>query len=158
MHGRDGSDGHPGDTGPAGTNGTNGATGASGTNNRIVTSIGCSGTISGLTSNAGTALNGLEVKYTASVTSSGDIFVKGSVSSSSMEIGGSAFYSVNANGASTGPIIFTADYATASWGYWNITLNRTTLILTATYTDSTLVGQSPVVVTFASSACTSVSY
>lgn len=147
--------GKDGATGPAGAAG---AKGADGTDNRIVASVFCAGTVTGLSGAAGTALNGLGVNYSAALTNAGDVFATASIDTGAYQIGNSAFYSANQNGAQTGGVAFTADFATANGGWWAVSLDRSTLVVTAVYTDSSLGGQSPVTMTFASSACQSHTY
>lgn len=153
--------GAPGATGPAGAIGATGVAGASGTNGtsaKFTAGISCFGTISGATGAAGTALNGLVIKYKAYLNASGDVYAYAAVSSSSITIGGTEFYSVTQVGSDTGAVLFIDDFATPNSGYWSISTNRTTLVVTAVYTDNSLAGQSPVTITFASSACTAFTF
>lgn len=142
-----GEKGDKGDTGEVGSNGQDGTS-------KIVRTILCGETITGLSGNAATALNGLFVIYKAAVMSSGDVWAVASVSDILIEVTGSSFFSVNQVGADTGAVIFVADYWTANSGYWTISANRSTKVMTAKYTDSSLGVQSPVIMNFASSACT----
>lgn len=130
-----------------------GPSGANGTNNRFVYGVYCSGIVSGLIGAAGTALNGLNVYYQADVTNSGDVIAYAAVATSSIQVGATSFYASTQNGATTASVLFTADFATANGGFWNISTNRSTLVVTAVYTDSSLGADSPVTMTFLPSSC-----
>ena len=147
--------GAPGAVGPAAPIGPTGPAGAS---NRYTAGIVCSGTITGLTGNAGTALNGLVVKYKAYVTNSGDVMAAASVAYASEQNGDTQFYSSAQVGASTGAVSFVDDFATANYGYWDISTNRSTSVVSVVYTDSSLGAQSPVSLSFVPSACTSYTF
>lgn len=125
---------------------------------KFAAGIGCSGTISGLTGAAGTALNGLIVYYQAVVTNYGDVMATGSVATGGIQVGATSFYSVTQVGSLTGPVLFNADFATANGGFWTISTNRTTLVVTAVYTDSSLGSESPVTMNFSPSACSAMTF
>lgn len=145
---KEGPQGPQGPAGPAGVNGL------SGTDNRIVASIFCLGVISGVPGAAGVVLNGLWVGYSADLTASDDVYASGFLRTPAFQVGSAEFYAANQVGAQTGAVIFTADVATSNYGFWQISLNRATLVVTAVYTDDSLGVQSPVVVTFQPDACT----
>jgi hypothetical protein len=131
--------------GPAGPPGTSGA---------IKATINCSGTIASV-SGLASILNGLEVRYSAVLTHAGDVYASASVADEASQVSGTAFYAAAQTGAQNGRVSMIADYyGTANWGYWEITLDRNTLVTTAVYTDSSLGFQSPVVMNFAANACT----
>ena len=127
---------------------------------RFVSGIVCLGAVSGVSGAAGTALNGVNVYYKAVLTAAGDVMSTASVTPAigSFQVSGTDFWASSQSGASTAPVFITADFATSNWGWWNISLNRSTLVTTAVYTDSTLGAQSPVTITFLSSACTLLSF
>jgi hypothetical protein len=153
-----GCSGKAGGDGAAGASGPTGPAGQAGTTNKITKAMGCTGTISGLVGAAGAALNGLVINYTASVLSSGDVFIQANIASSSIAIGSSVFYSASSAGAATGPVVFVDDFATPNGGYWTITGDRTLLNHTAVYTDNTLGAQSPVTITSSNGNCTMNNY
>lgn len=156
--GKDGAAGPAGPAGAPGQTGAQGPAGSDGTDNRIVATINCDGQISGLAGAAGTALNGLWVEYNAALTASGDVYAAANVSAPSFQVGDSIYYAASQNGSATGSVIFTADFATSNYGWWNVSLNRSTLVVTAVYNDTDLGGQSPVTMNFNASACQSASY
>lgn len=139
-----------GSDGSAGTNGTNGT---NGTTNKVVQSMGCASTVAGLTGAAGTALNGLSVQYLVTVTASGDVNVMANVASTTLQATGVMFYGSSQNGAISGSVNITDDFATPSSGFWTVTGNRTAGTFTAVYTDSSLGGQSPVTLNSNTAAC-----
>ncbi len=142
-----------GDAGPPGPPGPIGLTGASG---RIVTTINCAGTISGLTGFAGTALNGLHLEYDVAVTSSGDVFATANVIDSLKQTSGTSLFAAGQNGAADAVVVVTADYdGGANGGYFDISVNRQTLITSVVYRDSSLGSESPVNISFTASSCTS---
>lgn len=123
---------------------------------RFVAGIQCYGSVSGLTGAAGTALNGSEVYYKAVVTAAGDVMSTATVMplNGAFQVSGTNFYLQSQSGSATAPVVILADFATANYGFWNISVNRSNLVTTAVYTDTTLAGQSPVTMTFLTSACT----
>lgn len=155
-----GCSGSAGPAGPAGAVGAQGPTGPAGQNGttRIVASIFCSGQVSGNTGNAA-SLNGTKVEYWASLMSSGDVYANAVIAGNSFQIQGTSFYSYMQNGATTGSVTVIADaYGNATSGFWNVSLDRSSLVVTAVYTDAELGVQSPVTNTFTSSACQSSTY
>lgn len=140
-----------------GKDGAAGANGTNGTDNRFVAGILCMGTVTGLTG-ASAALNGVGIVYRAVLTYVGDVLATAEVDNGSFQVSGTSFYSVQQNGASTASVVIVADVSTANGGFWDISLNRTTLVTTVVYTDSSLAADSPVTITFAANACTSQSY
>jgi hypothetical protein len=121
-----------GEKGETGEKGEAGEAGADGTDNRIVSSIFCGGTLSGTS---------ISLKYAASLMASGDVFATASVSGGLNDISASAFYSAQQNGALDASVIVVSDYSgTANFGYWDIGLNRQTLVVTVTYNDVEVAG------------------
>jgi hypothetical protein len=142
-----------GEQGPAGPPGSPGVTGQS-SGSKVVSTINCSGTISGLSGNAGASLNGLGVDYNAILTTSGDVYASAAVINPRGQDSGTEFYAANQIGANTGAVYIVADHDyTADWGQWKISLDRKTLITSAIYTDPSLGAQSPVNLTFTANAC-----
>lgn len=134
--------------GPKGDAGANGA-------GKIVSTINCGGTISGLSGPAGTALNGLEIEYDAVLTSGGDVYSTARVIDNITQTTSTNFYARGQSGASDASVLIVADYASpANGGFWEVSLDRNTLTTYIDYTDSSLGGQSPVNMTFTPSACT----
>jgi hypothetical protein len=121
---------------------------------RIKSSIYCSGTISGLSGNAGTALNGIDVEYNAVLTAAGDVYATANIIEDYVQVSGTQFYAAAESGSSTGEILITDDlYGGNGGGYFKISLNRTTMITSIVYTDANLGGQSPVNLQFTPAAC-----
>lgn len=133
--------------GPKGDQGTPGA-------GRIRTTINCSGIISGLAGVVGAALNGLEVEYDAALTTSGDVYATARIIDSAVQHTSTNFYAAGQAGAATADVLVVADYDfTSDGGWWKVSLNRSTMVTSITYTDSSLGGLSPVNLTFTPAAC-----
>ena len=82
------------------------------------------------------------------------MLVHGSIYGTSFEVTDSTFYDSSQNGAATGFINIRYDVSgSANGGDWQISLNRSTLVSTVTYTDSEATGGS-LSWTLASSYCT----
>jgi hypothetical protein len=106
--------------------------GKNGIDNRIVSSIGCSGSLEG------TALN---FTYNAQLMASGDIHASASISDSILEVSGTVFFSSKQVGAATAPVMFTNDFASpANGGYWKLSLDRSSLVTTIEYNDINVAG------------------
>jgi len=93
----------------------------------------------------GAALSGTSLRFTydAMLFSDGSVFVYGNIYASDQQIGGSTFYDSSQNGSSTAAINITADLlGTDNWGYWRISLNRSTLVVSIVNTDSDATGGS----------------
>lgn len=120
---------------------------------RIVSSMFCEGTITGLAGGA-SPLNGLQVEYNAVLTSSGDIYATANIIDQFAQVSGTAFYAAGEAGAASGAVLVTNDYhSTGNGGYWRVSLNRTTMVTSIVYTDSSLGVQSPVNLQFTAAAC-----
>ena len=133
-----------GTDGPAGEDGADGLDGADGADNHITDSIYCTGLLESTTIN---------FTYHAALLSSGDLFVSGSIRTVGQEVGASTYYSAGQNGALTAPVIFTGDVSgNANSGWWQIALNRTTLVTSITYNDVDVSGSQDVW-TMPSSSC-----
>ena len=142
--GTNGTNGTNGDNGTVGTNGTNGDNGTNGTNgtdgdNGTNGTNGTNGIKPASSLYCGAILENTVVwfTYTAMVFSDGSVYAYGSIYSSEMQIGRSRFYDSSQSGASTAQILFTWDLSGSdNGGYWEISLNRSTLVVTILYTDS----------------------
>ncbi len=145
--------GAPGATGPAGANG---ADGAAGSTSKFASSFVCAATISGTISTQSTTAR--KVSYTAEVMSSGDVISTANVQSTSLTIGNTNFYASSQSGATTASVTFVDAFATANSASWTISLDRTTLIMTAVYTDAGLNSGNPITMTFPASACTKTTF
>lgn len=140
--GKDGAPGAPGSPGQMSNGG------------RIVSTLKCSGTIFGLSGDA-SSLNGLEVNYDAVITSGGDVYATASVADEQAQVSGTAFYAAGQAGSLTGKVSIVGDFDyTADFATWDISVNRSTMVTTAVYTDDSLGYQSPVTLNFTASACT----
>lgn len=134
--------GGKGEQGPAGKDG-----------GRIVSSMYCQGTITGL-GGAASALNGLKVEYNAVLTSSSDVYAAAHIIDSFSQVSGTTFYAAGEAGAATGAVVVTNDYhSTGNGGFWRISLNRATMVTSIVYTDSSLGAQSPLNLQFTAAAC-----
>jgi len=99
---------------------------------RIVASIFCQGDIPN---------SNLDVAYSAALTSSGDIYVSGSVHSPGQQMSTTSIYSAKQNGATTASVIISFDVAGAvNGGWWKLSLDRQTLVHTAEYNDTDVSG------------------
>jgi len=127
-----------------------GERGAPGVGSRIVSTINCSGVISG--SGVG-SLNGLEVDYDAVLMASGDVYATAAVIDNGAQVSGTSFYSVGQPGAVNAMVSIVADHhGTLDRAYWQISLNRSTLVTSVVYEDNSLAG--PISLTFTPGACT----
>lgn len=117
---------------------------------KIISTINCHGTVTGT---GYSALNGLEVEYSAVLTSGGDVYVTGNIIDDLQQVSGTNFYAAGQTGAATGEVLITADqYGAVNGGLWSLSLDRVTLQTTARYEDSDI--GAPVVMNFAPAACT----
>lgn len=129
--GKDGVIGAPGEDGAAGATGPAGPQGPSGTN-KIQGSILCSGTLDATS---------VTVSYSVAVMTSGDVFATAQVGGTLFEASGTRFYSSQQVGAATASVLIRNDLAGATnAGYWDVRLDRTTLVVTAQYNDADLTG------------------
>lgn len=135
--------GEKGDTGKQGANGTNGMDGKPGANgkdgadasdgSKIAAGIYCVGGLEGSTN--------LTFTYQAIEFENGNVFVTGSIRDGSVETSASNFYAPTQNGWVNGGVLVQHDaYATDNAGFWNLTLNRQTLVVSISYYDSQMVG------------------
>jgi len=135
-----GAQGMPGPVGPAGTDGEDGEDGGI-----VAGSIGCVGPL---------ADTSLSVNYQAVQLSGGAVFATASVIAPNIQASGAQIFSANQNGYLDAPVIVTFDVqGAANNGWWRISLNRTTLVVTAVYNDSDLGGNGTRVWTSSPSIC-----
>jgi hypothetical protein len=114
--------------------GADGADGNAGTNNHVVASHFCQGTLQGTP---------LSFTYHAAITAAGDVFVNASIKDALIEVPSATFYAAGQNGAALAAVIFEYDSAPpANGGTWMIELNRTTMVVSITYTDADVSGGS----------------
>lgn len=131
--------------------GPKGEAGASG-GGRITSTLNCGGTISGLVGPA-SALNGLEVEYDAVLTAGGDVYSTARIIDDLTQTTSTHFYADGQAGSTNASVIIVADYhGVANGGFWEVSLNRSTLITSIDYTDASLGGT--VSMSFSASACT----
>lgn len=98
-----------------------------GTDNHITSRIYCAGPI-GSTS--------IYYYYNIVGLSSGDVLVYGSINDAYWQISGMAFYSSEDNGAASGGLSIANDLnGSANAGWWQIEINKTTLVVTIVYHD-----------------------
>lgn len=118
---------------------------------RIVSTINCQGTVSGL-GGASSVLNGLEVEYDAVLTSNGDVYATGTIIDDLQQVSGTSFFAAGQNGSQTARVFVTNDqHGTADGGLWQLSLDRVTLQPTVIYDDASLGG--PVNLPFTPAAC-----
>lgn len=130
--------------GEDGEDGADGQDGVDGTDNRVISTLFCQGTLQATV---------FDFEYTAVVLASGDVWAYGAIEGADAQVGESAFYSAKQNGAQTASVFFTADLEGAdNWGWWEISVDRSTSIATIEYTDDDF-GASPVVWTATPEEC-----
>ena len=77
------------------------------------------------------------------VFSDGSVYVFGGIYGVAFQVGSSKFYDSSQNGASIAAVLFTYDVdSTANGGWWQISVNRSTLAATILYTDTDVSGGS----------------
>lgn len=121
---------------------------------KIISTINCDGDI-----NAGPGipfeLVGLTVEYNAVLTAGNDVYATANIIDDEFQVSGTAFYASGQSGASKASVLITSDYVgSANGGFWEVSLNRDTLVTSVKYTDSSLGGASPVNMQFNAAACT----
>ena len=133
--------------------------GLDGTDNRIVASVGCVATLTQATAvaaNLSIPVNGLSFSYTGVVMASGDVMAEASIANGSGQTSGTSFYASAQNGSSTAPVTIRDDWSTPSdnYGWWSISVNRSTAIVSTVYQDVDLPTTATRTFTFPVSACT----
>ena len=79
--------------------------------------------------------------YRADQFISGNVFASGYIASLSSSASNAVFYAPAQNGFVTAPVIVVFDVqGAANTGFWQIQLNRSTLVVTITYNDVDVVG------------------
>lgn len=125
--------GAAGPTGPAGPVGDAGPPGKDGTDGgKITGSIGCGGNLEGTS---------LWFSYTAVQFAAGAVFSSGAIKANDLQVSASAIFAPEQNGWDTAPVQMTLDSAgPVNAGWWRISLNRTTLVVTIDYNDLDVTG------------------
>jgi hypothetical protein len=79
--------------------------------------------------------------YDVAIFSNGMVFASAEVSNAAGGSSGSKIYSPLQVGSTTAAVIFTLDaFGAANGGWWRLSLDRATLVHTAAYSDSEMVG------------------
>lgn len=106
--------------------------GKDGTDNRIIGNIICTGQL---------GTDPFVFVYTFSVMASGDVFATANIAGSAYQIGSTAFYSSQQNGAATAAVGFLYDaLGSANGGWWSVSINTSTLVVTVVYHDTDAIG------------------
>jgi hypothetical protein len=131
--GQTGTQGEPGlqgATGPTGPQGPAGGTVDAGDPSRITGSITCTGSLSG---------QPYSFTYSVDQFANGNVFASGDIANSSIQASNAVMFSPNQTGYATAPVqvLFDAQ-APADSGWWLLSLNRQSLVVTITYNDTDL--------------------
>lgn len=131
--------GKPGDAGEPGAKGDKGDPGKDGLSvdgSKITGSIFCGGGFQGLQSS-------LQFTYSAVQFANGNMFVSGSVSDGYVQTGNAAMFTSIQNGWVNGALTIQHDMLGPNvGGFWSLSLNRSSLVVSIQYFDSDLVGGS----------------
>ncbi len=128
VNGTDGKDGEKGEKGISGLPGTSVTTDSA----KIVKSIFCTGTLSGTT--------GLSFNYHVVQFANGNVFTSGGIGDGAYETNATAIYAPSQVGWDSASVIVQHDsYTPLDGGWWNIKLNRSTLITSIVYNDVDMV-------------------
>jgi hypothetical protein len=140
--GATGATGATGPAGTAGTNGTNGKDGAqgiagpegdAGAGGAVLDSIFCNGGLSGAT--------GYLFNYHAVQFDNGVVLASGGIADEAVETDSTAIYAPTQNGWQTAAVIVEHDaYAPVDGGWWTLTLDRSTLVVSIVYHDVDVAG------------------
>jgi Collagen triple helix repeat (20 copies) len=143
-----GAQGPMGIPGAMGAQGASGPAGPAGADGGVVAgSIGCVGPL---------ADTSLSVNYQAVQLSGGAVFATASVISPDIQASGAQIFSATQNGYIDAPVVIFFDVqGAANSGWWRISLNRTTLVVTVIYNDSDLGGSGTRTWTSSPSICQS---
>lgn len=145
-----------------GKDGINGTNGTNGTDNHATASFLCQATLTQATATASgisAPAGGLVFAYSAVKMASGDVFAEASIANASYQTSQSNYYAAKQNGSLNAAVVITDDwYSTASYGWWSISLDRSTLIPTAVFNDSSMPTSSTRTFTFPASSCTVQTY
>ncbi len=122
--GQDGTNGADGETGPEGVPGERGADGDPAPATRVVESFSCGGRLEGRN----------QFTYDAVLWSSGDLLVTATVSSLATSASRTELFTPDQKGYETGPLSVDIDTdTTADGGWYDLLLDRTTLVTEVTY-------------------------
>ena len=131
--------GPAGDAGPQGLPGTPGTASDAGTSpsvdagaafdpSRITSSIHCGGSLEN---------TNLIFAYDVAQFANGNVFASGNVAGAASQSSTALVYAPTQNGYATAPIIVTLDASgPADFGWWRLSLNRTSLVVTIEYNDA----------------------
>ncbi len=120
--------------------------------NKVVRTTYCSGQG---TVNVTVDFTAYYVNYWATEMTSGDVWVTATVKNTVIGATETRYYAKAQSGADTAPVQITFDsYGASNSGSWQIELNRSTNVMTATYTDSGLPTTGSRYWVYSSSACT----
>ena len=112
----------------------NGTDGTAGTDNKIKYTHYCNALLENTT---------LYYRYRVSQFVNEDIFIQGEIYGAAYEVADAIMYSKLQNGWDTAPIFINYDVSgSANYGYFVISLNRSTMVTTIVYTDSDVSGGS----------------
>jgi hypothetical protein len=119
--------GPAGAMGPAGSSSPAGADGS-----KITGSIYCRGSLENTT---------LYFSYNAVQFGSGAVFASAAIKANDIQASGANFYAMAQNGWDAAPVSITFDATmNANAGWWDVRLNRTTLVVTIDYNDTDVMG------------------
>lgn len=143
TNGKDGAPGAKGDTGATGAPGPKGEPGSvattmttPGTNvddSKITASIGCSATLQNTV--------GMSFTYNVDQFANGNVFVTANIADAAKSSSFSEYYAPTQNGFATAPINITLDeFAPNDSGWWSVSLDRSTLVVSIVYHDADVAG------------------
>jgi hypothetical protein len=99
---------------------------------KITATIGCFGPLEG---------GNMRYGYSVAQFANGNVFASGYVASPVVEASEAKLYSPSQNGFVNAPIIITFDaFGTATYGWWELTLDRATLVVSIQYNDAEVAG------------------
>lgn len=124
--------GAPGPAGPAGPQGPAGSGGMGTDGSKVTASIGCTADIEGTT---------IGFAYNAVQFASGAVFAAGSIDSAGIQASAANIFAPQQVGYETAPVILVFDSAGAvNGGWWKLSLNRMSLVVTIEYNDTDVMG------------------
>jgi len=127
-------DGSKGDQGDKGDKGDKGDTGATGTSPRIQYTVYCSAILQGTS---------LKYYYIVRQWSNNDLFATAGIYGASFEVSASTMYSEIQTGWDTAAVLLTYDLlGDYNWGWWEVSANRTTGVVTIKNYDTDATGGS----------------
>ena len=132
VAGPTGPQGPMGSAGDAGMTSTSADAGAAVDPSRITGSIYCGGSLQG---------TNIWFAYWAAQYANGNVFTSANISGPSNQASGALTYAPTQNGYTTAPVTMTYDSAgTANGGWWQLSLNRVSLVVTIDYHDTDVDG------------------